>query len=74
MASVRAYGKTSEDFPISSGVRQGCVLAPTLFNLYFDLVIQMALEHHQKEGRGVRMAYLYDGKLLVTGKSFVGRP
>jgi hypothetical protein len=26
-AAVRAYGKTSEEFSVSSGVRQGCVLA-----------------------------------------------
>ena len=70
MASVRAYGKTSEEFQISSGVRQGCILAPTLFNLYFDLVIRMALEEHQKEGRGVRMAYLHDGKLVGNKRRF----
>ena len=64
MASVRAYGKISEEFQILSGVCQGCILASTLFNLYFDVVIRMALEEHQKEGRGVRMAYLHDGKLV----------
>ena len=68
VASVRAYGKTSEEFPISSGVRQGCILAPTLFNLYFDLVTRTALEPHQKEGKGVRMAYIHDGKLVGNRK------
>ena len=29
-AAVRAYGKVSEGFDVSCGVRQGCVLAPTL--------------------------------------------
>jgi hypothetical protein len=38
-AAVRAYGKRSAEFDVTSGVRQGCVLAPTLFNLYFDLII-----------------------------------
>ena len=70
LASVRAYGKISEEFQVSSGVRQGCILAPTLFNLYFDLVIQMALEEHQEEGRGVRMAYLRDGKLVGNRRRF----
>ena len=45
-AAVRAYGKTSDKFPVTCGVRQGCVLAPTLFNLYFDVAIHMALDKH----------------------------
>lgn len=38
-AAIRAYGKVSDKFPVTSGVRQGCVLAPFLFNLYFDITI-----------------------------------
>ena len=40
-AAVRAYGKISDKFPFTSGVRQGCVLAPTLFNFYFDIAIHI---------------------------------
>ena len=43
---VRAYGKVSKEFPIKNGVRQGDVLAPILFNLFFDAVISMALARH----------------------------
>ena len=68
VASVRAYGKTSREFSVSAGVRQGCILAPTLFNIYFDVVIRMALEEHQRRGRGVRMAYLHEGKLIGNRK------
>jgi hypothetical protein len=33
--------KTREDFKeISQGVRQGCPMSPTLFNLYFDKVVR----------------------------------
>lgn len=32
---VLTDGGTTEPFPISTGVKQGCVLAPTLFGLYF---------------------------------------
>ena len=67
-AAVRAYGQTSEDFTVTSGVWQGCVLAPTLFNLYFDVAIRMALEGHQMQGRGVSMAYLHDAKLVGNRK------
>jgi len=45
----------SEEFVVSSGVRQRCVLAPTLFHMYFDAVIHMALEEHRSQGRGVMM-------------------
>ena len=70
LAAVRAYGKTSEEFPVSSGVRQGCVLAPTLFNLYFDVAIHMALDDHQLRGRGVRLAYLHGAKLVGSRRKF----
>ena len=43
-AAVRAYGRVSESFGATCGVRQGCVLAPTLFNLYYDAVIHMSLD------------------------------
>ena len=49
---------------VSSGVRQGCVLAPTLFNMYFDAVIHMALEEHRSQGRGVVMLYQPEAKLV----------
>ena len=40
------------------------MLAPTLFNLYFDAVIHMALDDHNSQGRGVRVVYLHDAKLV----------
>ena len=63
-AAVRAYGKTSDEFAVTSGVRQGCVLAPTLFNLFFDAVIRMAIDDHLEEGRGVRIVFNPDAKLV----------
>ena len=61
MAAIRCYGKTSDEFAVTSGVRQG-VLAPTLFNLYFNVAIRMALENGQLKGRGVRVAYLHGAR------------
>ena len=63
-AAIHAYGKTSERFATTSGVRQGCVLAPTLFNLFFDAVIQMAIDDHPEEERGVRIVFRPDAKLI----------
>ena len=48
--AVRAYGKVSKKFAIGNGVRQGDVLAPSLFNLFFDAVVSMALERHPENG------------------------
>ena len=57
-AEVRAYRKTSEKFRITCGVCQGCVLAPTLFNLYFDVAIRTALDEYRLEEKGVNQGGL----------------
>ena len=44
------------------------MIAPTLFNLHFDVAIGIALEDHQMQGRGVSMAYLHDAKLVGNRK------
>nr|KAG5709927.1 hypothetical protein BaRGS_029969 [Batillaria attramentaria] len=36
-------GGTSDAFPVSSGVKQGCVLAPTLFGIFFSMLLQEVL-------------------------------
>ena len=62
-AAVRAYGKLSDKFSVTSGVRQGCVLVPTHFNFYFDAAIRMALEEHRQQVSGIKVAYLLDADL-----------
>ena len=44
IGAVLAYGKVSHEFPIKNGIRQGDVLAPTLFNFFFDTVIGIAMQ------------------------------
>ena len=48
--AVRAYGRVSKEFAITTGVRQGDVLAPTLSNLFFDAVVTASMAHHPKYG------------------------
>lgn len=42
-ASVRVDSEESNDIVIERGVRQGCILSPTLFNLYSEAIISEAL-------------------------------
>jgi sorting nexin-29 len=39
VSAVKCGGPYSDSFPVNSGVRQGCVLAPTLFNACMDWVL-----------------------------------
>lgn len=43
MSTIQADGMTSEPFKVISGVKQGCVLAPTLFGIYFSVLLKQAL-------------------------------
>ena len=46
MASVLDDGDTSEAFPLTNGVKQGCVLAPTLFSMVFAAMLTDAFQNH----------------------------
>ena len=39
-AEVTVNGQVAPKFEVCNGLRQGCVIAPTLFNLYFTLVME----------------------------------
>ena len=38
-SAVRCGGSISDLFPVVTGVRQGCVLAPTFFNAWMDWIL-----------------------------------
>ena len=40
--TIQHNGSSSDPFPIKSGVKQGCVLAPTLFGILFSLLLRYA--------------------------------
>ncbi|BHF60198.1 hypothetical protein SprV_0100316100 [Sparganum proliferum] len=62
MARVTDNGAVSEAFAVTSGVKQGCVLAPTLFSLMFSAMLMDA--YRGGERLGIRIAYRTDGELL----------
>ncbi|BHF81446.1 hypothetical protein SprV_0702457600 [Sparganum proliferum] len=61
MARVTDNGAVSEAFAVTNGVKQGCVLAPTLFSLMFSA---MLMDAYRDEHPGIRIAYRTDGHLL----------
>jgi exonuclease III len=43
-ATVREGSGKSEPFNVTSGTKQGCVLAPTLFSIFFSLMLHVAFK------------------------------
>ncbi|CAH1249728.1 Hypp8672 [Branchiostoma lanceolatum] len=60
---VRSSNDLSEHFPVSNGVKQGCVLAPTLFTIFFSMMLQQATEDLGDED-GIYIRYRTDGSLF----------
>ena len=58
---VLSSGNVTEAFAISNGVKQGCVLAPVLFNLFFTCMLSHAVQDLEK---GVYIRYRLDGSLF----------
>ena len=48
-------------FPVTNGVKQGCVLAPTLFSMMFLAILTAAF---QDGDNGIPIRYCFDGKLF----------
>uniref|UniRef100_A0A8C7WPE7 Reverse transcriptase domain-containing protein n=1 Tax=Oryzias sinensis TaxID=183150 RepID=A0A8C7WPE7_9TELE len=61
MARVLDDGNTSAPFQVSNGVKQGCVLAPTLFNLMFSAMLTDAF---RETPLGIPIRYRCDGRLF----------
>ena len=58
---VKHNGSLSGSFPISNGVKQGCILAPTLFSIFFSIMF-----HEGKEDlpEGIYICFRTDGSLF----------
>ena len=61
LTRVQDNGETSEPFPVYNGVKQGCVLAPTLISLMFSAMLTDAFKETDI-GTGIR--YGTDGSIF----------
>ncbi|XP_076471172.1 uncharacterized protein LOC143301052 [Babylonia areolata] len=59
--TVQHDGSFSDPFPIKSGVKQGCVLAPTLFCIFFSLLLSYVFSQSED---GVYLHSRSDGSLF----------
>ncbi|BHF70605.1 hypothetical protein SprV_0301365800 [Sparganum proliferum] len=62
MARVTANGAVSEAFAVTNGLKQGCVLAPTLLSRMFSAMLMDA--YRDERPPVIRIAYRTDGLLL----------
>ena len=61
MVRVMVNGQESRTFPVTKGVKQGCVLAPMLFSIMFTALLSDAFCGSQS---GIQLRYKTDGKLF----------
>ena len=62
MVKVMDDGDESKVFPVTTGVKQGCVLAPTLFSMVFSAMLHDAF-HNSNDGFVIN--YRMDGGLSI---------
>ena len=60
---VTLNGNLSEPFPITNDVQQGCVLAPTLFSIFFSMMLRQATENLD-DHEAVYICYRLDGSMF----------
>lgn len=68
-ASVRVDGELTEWFEVKTGLRQGCLLSPTLFNVFIDRVVRKALAGMSG---GIRVEYRLPGGRVHLGDRISG--
>ena len=60
-ASVGSNGKTSDSFNVTNGTKQGCVMAPVLFALFFSVMLKYAFADVES---GVKFQFRTSGGLF----------
>ena len=62
MALVLDDGDKAEAFPVTNGVKQGCVFAPTLFSMVFGAMLTDAFQNYED---GIPLRYRTDGRIFI---------
>jgi len=62
---VQFNGSTSEPFNICSGVKQGCVLVPTLLGTFFAMLVKHAFGTSRE---GIYLCTRSDGRLFSLAR------
>ena len=68
-ACVRIEGENTEAFEVRTGLRQGCILSPTLFNITLDYIMRRAMEGKEGikvDGRSLKDAEYADDAALLA--------
>ena len=60
-ARVQSDGEFSEPFEATNGVKQGCVMAPTLFSIMFSA---MLMDVFQDSDTGLPIRYRFGGNVF----------
>ena len=63
--TVEFSGSSSEPFEIRGGVKQGCVLAPTLFGIFIGMLLKHAFDTTTE---GIYLRTRSDGRLFNLGR------
>ena len=64
-AQVQNDGEFSEPFEVTNVVKQGCVMAPTLFSMMFSA---MLMDAFQESNTGFPVRYRFDGNIFNKNK------
>ena len=64
-AEVRVGSQITENFEVRNGLRQGCTLAPTLFNIYISAVVANWRDRYEEVG--VNVLYKHGRNWRATG-------
>ena len=67
-ASVRWNGEVSRGVRVESGVGQGCIISPLLFNLYSEFMMKEAMEGIKFNGVNITDLRYADDAVLVADK------
>lgn len=63
LGQVRLDNDLSQPFQTSNGVKQGCVLAPTLFSIFFSMMLKQAIKDLDEDD-GAYIRFRMDGSLF----------